>query len=114
MATDREIAVVPACVVFREDGLLLFRCVGERTTWKARGGEKRVLTLRWSPLLLGSGRYIMSLALYERLDHPDDAAPVIHDILDRSFEFSVHGVAPLREGALLQPFTWSASDADLS
>ena len=108
-----SVPVIPVVVVYTEDGAVAFRCVGDRSLLRLAPERTPVFTLHCEKLLLGNGRYIVSVALYGALTGPSDTASIVHDLLDRSFEFRVSGVDALRDGVYVQPGAWSIRDVDL-
>jgi lipopolysaccharide transport system ATP-binding protein len=99
--------LIPAAVLFRLDGILVSRFVGDRTTLELADGERREAVLRLGPLNLGDGEYLFSVALYKELDVDDVEPAQAYDLLDRSYQFQVVGTPPLERGIFRHPGGWT-------
>jgi ABC-type polysaccharide/polyol phosphate transport system ATPase subunit len=100
--------LVPAALVFRLDGIIVTRHVGEREMLQLEEGDCLELRLDLGPLLLGNGTYLLSVGLYQELDVGNTLSSTLYDYFDRSFEFVVTGNPPLHTEAFRHPGTWSA------
>jgi lipopolysaccharide transport system ATP-binding protein len=98
---------VPVAVMYRVDGIRVSAHVGEPVTLEFDGEEPRQLRLAFSPLNLGRGQYVFSVALYRRLSEAGRSEP--YDLVDRSYEFEVHDDDPIRDGIFEHPATWHLS-----
>jgi lipopolysaccharide transport system ATP-binding protein len=101
-----RLPVVPVAVVYREDGALLFRCVGDQQILQVNAGQPLLFRLMIDRIQLGNGRYVISVALYADLQDSSVGESRAYDLLDRSFEFRVHGLNSLRDGSYVQDFRW--------
>jgi lipopolysaccharide transport system ATP-binding protein len=99
--------VIPAALVFRLDGIVATRHVGERELLRLDEGDRLELRLDLGPLLLGDGTYLLSVGLYRDLDIGNTLSSTLYDYFDRSFEFVVTGNPPLHTEAFRHPGTWS-------
>jgi lipopolysaccharide transport system ATP-binding protein len=99
--------LTPAALVFRADGLVMTRHVGERTVLDVREGDRFQARLKLSPLLLGNGSYLLSLGLYRTLDLEDVEPSEFYDYFDKSFEFQVTGSPPLHNELVRHPGEWT-------
>jgi lipopolysaccharide transport system ATP-binding protein len=109
MATaSGEFAVIPAALIFRLDGIVATRHVGEREMLRLEEGDRIELRLDLGPLLLGNGTYLLSVGLYQELDVGNSISSTLYDYFDRSFEFVVTGNPPLHTEAFRHPGKWAA------
>ena len=99
--------VIPAALVFRLDGIVVTRHVGEPARLALADGEEVVARLDLSPLLLGNGTYLLSLGLYRKLDVADVEESEFYDYLDKSYEFQVVGNPVLHNELVRHPGSWS-------
>jgi lipopolysaccharide transport system ATP-binding protein len=101
--------LVPAALVFRLDGIVATRHVGERELLRLEEGDRVDLRLDLGPLLLGDGTYLLSVGLYQELDVRNNLSSTLYDYFDRSFEFVVTGNPPVHTEAFRHPGTWSTT-----
>lgn len=101
--------VIPAAVLYRLDGVLVCRYVGEPATIAMEAGEAATASLTVDPLRLGNGNYVLTVALYRVLDLAGAREARFYDLLDRSYEFSVEGTPPLLDGIFHEPGVWRVS-----
>jgi lipopolysaccharide transport system ATP-binding protein len=99
--------LVPAALVFRLDGIVATRHVGEHEVLRLEEGDRLALRLDFGPLLLGNGTYLLSVGLYQELDIRNTLSSTLYDYFDRSFEFLVTGNPPLHTEAFRHPGEWS-------
>jgi lipopolysaccharide transport system ATP-binding protein len=99
--------VIPAALVFRLDGIVATRHIGERELLRLDEGDHLELRLDLGSLLLGNGTYLLSVGLYQDLDVGNSLSSTLYDYFDRSFEFVVTGNPPLHTEAFRHPGTWS-------
>jgi lipopolysaccharide transport system ATP-binding protein len=99
--------LVPAALVFRLDGIVATRHVGEHEVLELEKGDRIELRLDLGPLLLGNAAYLLSVGLYRELDIGNTLSSTLYDYFDRSFEFAVTGNPPLHTEAFRHPGTWS-------
>jgi lipopolysaccharide transport system ATP-binding protein len=106
-----DFPVIPVAVLFRRDGVLVSRYIGNPLSLPLEVGQKRVVELDLGPLRLGNGHYVFSVALYKSLDVDHRSEPEIYDLLDRSFEFEVYGTPALKTGIFLDTAQWRPIDS---
>lgn len=99
--------VIPVAIIFRDDGVIATRHVGDAVELDLRHGDRFTAVLDLGPHLLGNGRYFVTIALYGRLDPHSFDASHVYEVLDRSFEFQVAGHPPPHNEAFRHPGTWS-------
>ena len=99
--------LIPAALVFRLDGIVATRHVGERELLSIEKGDRIELRLDLGPLMLGNGAYLLSVGLYRELDVGNTQSSTLYDYFDRSFEFAVTGNPPLHTEAFRHPGSWS-------
>ena len=107
---DAALPLIPAALVFRTDGLVMTRHVGDEVTLAVRSGDRIDARLDLGPLLLGNGSYLISVGLYRKLDPEDQEPSEFYDYFDRSFEFRVVGNPPLHNELVRHPGAWTFSD----
>jgi lipopolysaccharide transport system ATP-binding protein len=104
---DGTFPLVPAALVFRLDGIVVTRHVGDEAVLELRAGERAQARLDLGPLQLGDGTYLLSVGLYRWLDLNNTVSSEYYDYYDRSFEFQVTGNPPLHNEVFRHPGTWS-------
>jgi lipopolysaccharide transport system ATP-binding protein len=107
--TSGTFPLVPAALVFRLDGIVATRHVGEREILQLEQGDRIQLRLDLGPLLLGNGAYLLSVGLYQELDVGNTLSSTLYDYYDRSFEFAVTGNPPLHTEAFRHPGSWTTT-----
>jgi lipopolysaccharide transport system ATP-binding protein len=104
---DGAFPLIPAALVFRPDGIVVTRHVGEERVLDLAQGDRVQARLDLGPLQLGNGSYLLSVGLYRWLDLDNTVASEYYDYLDRSFEFGVTGNPPLHNEVFRHPGTWT-------
>ena len=104
---DGSFPLIPAALVFRQDGIVVTRHVGEEVVLELKAGERVEGRLDLGPLQLGDGSYLLSIGLYRWLDLNNTLSSEYYDYLDRSFEFGVTGNPPLHNEVSRHPGTWT-------
>jgi lipopolysaccharide transport system ATP-binding protein len=99
--------LIPAALIFRLDGIVATRHLGERELLCLEEGDRLELRLDLGPLLLGNGAYLLTVGLYRELDVGNTHSSTLYDLFDRSFEFVVTGSPPLHTEAFRHPGSWS-------
>jgi lipopolysaccharide transport system ATP-binding protein len=101
--------LVAAALVFRLDGIVATRHVGEREVLELEKGDRIELRLDLGPLMLGNGTYLLTVGLYQELDIGNTLSSTLYDLFDRSFEFAVTGNPPLHTEAFRHPGGWTTT-----
>ncbi len=98
-------------VIFTADGRLVTRHVSGWFTHTMATNEERVAQLRYDAALLGTGDYVFSAAVYERLNLRNMSEYRWYDLHARAFDFSVaeHATDPV--SLFHHPNQWSLVDA---
>jgi hypothetical protein len=65
--------------------------------------------LRYEPLMLGNGDYVVSIGVYKQLDMTDTSTAIYYDLWDRSFQFKVLTTYPLDHSICKSPARWHLS-----
>jgi lipopolysaccharide transport system ATP-binding protein len=99
--------LIMAGLVFRIDGIVVTRHIGDPVELELEGGQTVDAILDLGRLTLGNGYYVLSLGLYRKLDIDDIEAPEIYDYLDRSYEFQVVGNPRLHNELFRHPGRWT-------
>lgn len=95
--------LVPGATLSRPDGVFVSNFVGAPLPLALAAGERRELDLDLGPILLGNGRFVFSLSLFEAQVDGDHR----YDLIARGYEFEVVGNQPLAAAAVFQhPFEW--------
>lgn len=97
--------VTPVLIVYRLDGIRVSAHVGPSFEASLDPGEGLVVRFDLNRINLGDGRYVLSIALYRRLEHLGSSEA--YDLIDRSYEFEVVGNDPLKNALFHHPATWS-------
>jgi lipopolysaccharide transport system ATP-binding protein len=108
---DGSFPLIPAALVFRLDGIVVTRHVGDEVLLELKEGERVQARLDLGPLQLGDGSYLLSVGLYRWLDLNNTLSSEYYDYFDRSFEFSVTGNPPLHNEVFRHPGTWTVQPA---
>jgi lipopolysaccharide transport system ATP-binding protein len=106
--TDR-FDVVPTAVLYRLDGVLVSRFIGDHVALELAEGEQHEAVLRVPALNLGDENYVFAVALYKSLDINDIEPSPYYDLLDQSFQFKVVGTPALERGIFRHPGTWTVA-----
>jgi lipopolysaccharide transport system ATP-binding protein len=104
---DGSFPLIPAALVFRLDGIVVTRHVGEEVLLDVKPGERVRARLDLGPLQLGDGSYLLSVGLYRWLELDNTVSSQYYDYFDRSFEFGVTGNPPLHNEVFRHPGTWT-------
>jgi lipopolysaccharide transport system ATP-binding protein len=99
--------LIPTAVLYRRDGLLVARYIGERTKIELAEDQVRRAILDLAEIPFGNGYYVVTVGLYQKLDLLNLEPPVVYDLVDRSYEFAVSGVAPLLDGVVVGDGRWT-------
>ena len=105
---DGAFPVIPAALVFRTDGIIVTRHVGEEVSSTSRRGPAQA-RLDFGPLQLGNGNYLLTVGIYKYLDVRNTLSSEVYDLFDRSFEFTVTGSPPLHDEVVRHPGSWSVT-----
>lgn len=103
--------LIPAAIVFRADGVIVTRHVGEKLDLEVSPGDRVSARLDFGPLLLGNGVYLLSLGLYSKLDLEDIDPSEFYDYYDKSFEFQIVGNPAVHNELVLHPGRWTVKRA---
>ena len=101
--------VIPVAVLYRLDGILVSRFIGDRVALDLAVGEQHEAVLRLASLNLGDDNYVFAVALYKTLDINDLEPSEYYDLLDRNYHFKVVGTPPLERGIFRHPGDWTVS-----
>jgi lipopolysaccharide transport system ATP-binding protein len=101
--------VIPVAVLYRLDGILVSRFIGERDALELADGEQHEAVLRLDSLDLGDEEYVFAVALYKTLDVNDIEPSEYYDLLDRNYHFKVVGTPPLERGIFRHPGNWTVA-----
>jgi len=104
---DGTFPVIPALVLYRQDGVRISSVIGERMDLQLERAHPVTLQLGWGPLRLGNGYFGFSVALHREMDITASKPSPYYDLLDlRSNEFQVVGTPLLRDGIVLHDAVW--------
>jgi lipopolysaccharide transport system ATP-binding protein len=103
--------LIPAALVFRADGVVTTRHVGEEIVLDVHEGDRINARLDIGPLMIGNGTYLLSIGLYQHLDLADIEPSSFYDYYDRSFEFTVTGSPSLHNEIVRHPGSWRIETA---
>ena len=93
-------------LLFTDDGRWLSRHCSEKYFVKLKEGEKYTVRMTYDELLLGSGKYVFSAAIYKVLDLNYLSSARYYDLLSRSFEFHVQGHYKEDNTLFYHPVKW--------
>jgi len=94
-------------VLFTADGRVLSRHCSEEVMLTAQAGDHYAASLTFSSVLLGTGSYFFSAAVYKEISLENLAAARPYDLLSRSFEFKVRSTLPDDPSLFRHPATWT-------
>jgi lipopolysaccharide transport system ATP-binding protein len=103
--------LIPAAIVFRDDGVIVTKHIGDELLLDLAEGEHVEGRLEIGPLMLGNGTYLISLGLYSRLDIDDVEPSEFYDYFDKSFEFQIIGNPRLHSELVRHPGSWRIASA---
>ena len=103
--------LIPAALVFRADGVVTTRHVGDEILLDVQEGDRIHGRLDIGPLMIGNGTYLLSIGLYQKLDLADIEPSSVYDYYDRSFEFTVTGSPSLHNEIVRHPGSWRLETA---
>jgi lipopolysaccharide transport system ATP-binding protein len=100
--------VTPVAQIFRPDGLIVTRHVGQTESIKLQRGDEIEAVLDLGDLRLGNGDYLLSIGMWAQVDptHVEPSAYYHH--LDRSFPFEVIGNPPMHDELFVHPGKWGS------
>jgi lipopolysaccharide transport system ATP-binding protein len=96
--------VIATLVLYRLDGTRVSSHVGPLQELELHAGDSWSMRLHFDRLNLGDGRYVLSAALYRRLERL--GVSETYDLVDRSYEFEVVGNDPFQSGVFHHPAEW--------
>jgi lipopolysaccharide transport system ATP-binding protein len=110
-ASRQVIDPVPVVAIYRPDGTCALQVIASLegqhfASLQGRGG----IRVRFDPLLLGPGDYLVSVALFRELDLSSSIEPAAYDLHDRCYALKVlppPGIN-VQIGIVNQPATWEA------
>jgi lipopolysaccharide transport system ATP-binding protein len=110
---SRKIGVYPCHFL-----VLLFNSDGIRVTWhlsdkyliKFESGKSVKAQLTFDELLLNSGTYMISTAIYEHYDRLDKTNLKCYDLLSKSFEFRIENTFSGNPAIITHPSHWQCTD----
>lgn len=108
-ASSEVIDPVPVVAVYRPDGTCAMQVIASLNGYsfpfiEGKGG----IRVRFDPLLLGPGDYLVSVALFRELNLASSIEPAAYDLHDRCYALKVlppHGVN-VQIGSVNQPASW--------
>ena len=98
--------VVPVALIFRPDGLVMTRHIGQLETITAQQGDQFCASLDLGRLQLGNGDYLLSVGVWAQVDPSHIEPSSYYHNLDRSFKFRVTGNPPMHNELFVHPGTW--------
>ena len=98
--------VIPVALIFRPDGLVMTRHVGESESVAVRKGDEFEASLDLGHLMLGNGDYLLSVGMWAQVDPTHIEPSSYYHNLDRSFKFKVIGNPPMYNELFMHPGTW--------
>jgi len=103
---DGRFPVIPVALVFRPDGLVMTRHLGETKILHLRRGDEIEAELDLGPLQLGNGEYLLSIGMWAHIDPQHIEPSTYYHHLDRSFPFTVVGNPPMNDELFMHPGGW--------
>jgi len=103
---DGAFPVVPVALIFRPDGLVMTRHIGEPETVRAKKGDQFCASLDLGHLQLGNGDYLLSVGMWAQVDPSHIEPSSYYHNLDRSFKFRVTGNPPMHNELFVHPGKW--------
>jgi lipopolysaccharide transport system ATP-binding protein len=102
----------PALTMFRRsDGVRVTNQIGPPEQLTLTAGMLVTVRLHLGPLRLGNGTYMFSIGLYRQLDLMEIDPPEWYDLLERNFEFQVHGRESVFGDIFHHPGEWRIEQA---
>jgi lipopolysaccharide transport system ATP-binding protein len=98
--------VTPVALIFRPDGLIVTRHVGQAETIQLRLGDEIEAVLDLGNLQLGNGDYLLSVGMWAHVDPRHIEPSSYYHHLDRSFPFQVIGNPPMHDELFVHPGLW--------
>jgi lipopolysaccharide transport system ATP-binding protein len=98
--------VTPVALIFRPDGLIMTRHVGQTEIVELQSGDEIEAVLNLGDMQLGNGDYLLSVGMWSQVDpwHVEPSSYYHH--LDRSFPFQVVGNPPMHDELFVHPGSW--------
>ncbi len=97
---------IPVILIFDDGGRWITRHCGELINVDMQRGNKIHIDLEYSALLLGTGTYTFSAAIYKTLNLEDLSTASYYDLLSRSFTFKVIGPYKIDSSIIHHPANW--------
>ena len=98
--------VVPVALIFRPDGIVMTRHIGQSESVTVRKGDEFDASLDLGHLQLGNGEYLLSVGMWAQVDPTHIEPSSYYHNLDRSFKFKVTGNPPMHNELFVHPGTW--------
>jgi lipopolysaccharide transport system ATP-binding protein len=93
-------------LIFSSDGRPLVRHLSQPYEVKLDSGESKKVRLRYDEILLGSGDYVYSVAIYKNFNLYDRSSVQWHDLISRGFEFKISGDFAIDPSIFHHPAAW--------
>lgn len=93
-------------LIYGEDGKPLVRHVSDKKTYQLKAGERNSASVVYDQLLLGTGEYHASVAVYKNWNPDDRSSAYWYEILNRSLIFRVHSGGPYDPSIFHHPSKW--------
>jgi lipopolysaccharide transport system ATP-binding protein len=103
---DGRFPVTPVAQIFRPDGLIVTRHLGETEELELSAGDELEALLDMGALKLGNGDYLLSIGMWANIDPQHIEPSSYYHHLDRSFPFQVVGNPPMHDELFMHPGTW--------
>lgn len=108
--SSNEYNFTAVVVIFSEEGKVITRFISSIQSVNLEQNEHKFIELYCESLLLGNGNYILSVALYKKLDLKNQTESEPYDLLSRCLKFSVISDDRLDPSIVYMPATWRSKE----